>query len=85
LGWAPGGRNGSPLHRSHAPSVAAGVSAELFRIGFGGAGDRQAGLLGALTVTPAQWMVIDAGGTLGLGVGSPDVVFIGLTTNLGRL
>jgi hypothetical protein len=62
-----------------------GVTAELFRISAGAAGPRQAGLLGALTVTPVQWIVIDAGGTLGLGSGSPDVIFLGLTTNLGRL
>jgi hypothetical protein len=62
-----------------------GVTAELFRISAGAAGPRQAGLLGALTVTPVQWIVIDAGGTLGLGSGSPDVIFVGLTTNLGRL
>jgi hypothetical protein len=62
-----------------------GVTAELFRISAGAAGPRQAGLLGALLVTPVQWFVIDAGGTLGLGSGSPDVIFLGLTTNLGRL
>ncbi len=64
---------------------AIGVSAELFRISAGAAGPRQAGLLGAVTVTPVQWMVIDAGGTVGLGSGSPDAIFLGLTTNLGRL
>ena len=62
-----------------------GLTAELYRISAGSAGPRQAGLLGALVVTPVQWMVIDIGGTTGLGSGSPDVVFIGLTTNLGRL
>lgn len=62
-----------------------GATAELFRIGSGAAGPRQAGLLGALTVTPVQWMVIDAGGALGLGGGSPNTLFLGLTTNLGRL
>ena len=62
-----------------------GVTAELFRISAGAAGPRQAGLLGAVTVTPVQWMVIDLGGTRGLGTGSSDALFIGLTTNLGRL
>ncbi len=61
------------------------VTAELYRISAGAAGPRQAGLLGALLVTPVQWIVIDAGGTLGLGSGSPNVIFLGLTTNLGRL
>ncbi len=67
------------------PLGALGVQAELFHISAGAAGQRQAGLLGALTVTPVQWMVIDAGGTVGLGSASPDVLFLGLTTNLGRL
>ena len=62
-----------------------GLSAELYRIGGGAAGPRQAGLLGALTLSPVQWIVIDAGGTVGLGSASPDVIFLGLTTNLGRL
>ncbi|HKC47585.1 MAG TPA: hypothetical protein VKB63_08300 [Gemmatimonadales bacterium] len=62
-----------------------GITAELFRISAGAAGPRQAGLLGAVLVTPVQWLVIDIGGTLGLGAGSPDVIFLGLTTNLGRL
>jgi len=61
------------------------VTAELYRISAGAAGPRQAGLLGAVLVTPAQWLVIDIGGTLGLGAGSPDVIFLGVTTNLGRL
>jgi len=62
-----------------------GVTAELFRIGAGGAGSRTAGLLAAVVVTPVQWMTLDAGGTIGLGDGSPDVLFFGATTNLGRL
>lgn len=61
------------------------VTAEVYRISAGAAGPRQAGLLGALLVTPVQWIVIDAGGTLGLGSGSPDVLFFGVTTNFGRL
>lgn len=62
-----------------------GLSAELYRISSGAAGPRQAGLLGALTVSPVRWIVVDAGGSIGLGAGSPDVIFLGLTTNLGRL
>jgi hypothetical protein len=77
--WLTTGSFSRPL------GAALGVTAELFRISAGAAGARQAGLLGALTVTPVQWMVIDAGGTVGLGSGSPDVVFFGITTNLGRL
>lgn len=67
------------------PLGALGVAAELFRISVGAAGPRQSGLLGALLVTPAQWIVIDVGGTIGLGSGSPDVIFLGATTNFGRL
>ncbi len=62
-----------------------GLTAELYRISAGAAGPRQAGLLGAVLVTPVRWMVIDLGGTLGLGSGSPDAIFVGVTTNLGRL
>ncbi|HTH65830.1 MAG TPA: hypothetical protein VL563_14175 [Gemmatimonadales bacterium] len=67
------------------PLGALGVAAELFRISAGAAGPRQAGLLGALLVTPVQWLVIDVGGTIGLGSGSADAVFLGATTNFGRL
>lgn len=67
------------------PLGALGVTAELFRISAGAAGPRQAGLLGGLLVTPVHWMVIDVGGTIGLGSGSPDVIFLGATTNFGRL
>jgi hypothetical protein len=66
-------------------SGSVGLSAELFRISAGAAGSRQAGLLGALTVSPVEWIVIDIGGTRGLGSGSANVIFIGLTTNLGHL
>jgi hypothetical protein len=62
-----------------------GLTAEFYRIGAGAAGPRQAGLLSAVLFTPVQWVVIDLGGTLGLGSGNRDVIFIGLTTNLGRL
>lgn len=70
---------------SRAVGGAMGLSGELFRISAGAAGARQAGLLGALTVTPVRWMVIDAGGAVHLGAGSPDVRFVGVTMNLGRL
>jgi hypothetical protein len=62
-----------------------GAAGELFRISAGGAGPRQAGLLGALTFAPAQWVVLDGGGIAGLGSGSPEALFVGITTNLGRL
>lgn len=66
-------------------SGSVGLSGELFRVSAGAAGSRQAGLLGALAVSPVEWIVIDIGGTRALGSGSPNVVFIGLTTNLGHL
>jgi hypothetical protein len=62
-----------------------GVAAELFRIGAGAAGARQAGFLGAVSVSPSPWMVLDAGGITGLGAGSMDTLFAGITTNLGHL
>jgi hypothetical protein len=62
-----------------------GTAAELFRIGAGDAGARQAGLLGAVTFAPAPWIVIDGGGIAGLGAASPGALFLGITTNLGHL
>lgn len=61
------------------------VSAELYEITAGGAGARQAGVLGALAWRAADEVVIDAGGVAGLGAGSPNHLFAGLTTNLGRI
>lgn len=62
-----------------------GAAGELFRISAGAAGARQAGVLGALTFAPAPWIVLDGGGIAGLGSGSPEALFVGITTNLGRL
>ena len=62
-----------------------GVAFELFDFTAGGAGPRQRGLLGALMVTVADWVVVDAGGVRGLVDGTPDQVFVGMTTNLGRI
>lgn len=62
-----------------------GAAGELFRVSAGGAGSRQAGLLGALTFAPALWVVLDGGGIVGLGSGSPEALFVGITTNLGHL
>ena len=39
----------------------------------------------ALLITPAEWVVVDAGGLWGMAVGTPDQVFLGLTTTLGRI
>ena len=61
-----------------------GVTGECFDFTPGGAGPRFAGLLGALTIRVAPWAVVDAGGQHGTTPNSPDALFVGLTTNLGR-
>ena len=63
----------------------AGVAVELFDFTVGGAGPRQRGFLAALMVTVAEWMVVDGGGVRGLVGGTPDQLFLGMTTNLGRI
>jgi hypothetical protein len=63
----------------------AGVAVELFDFTGGGAGPRQRGFLAALMLTVADWVVVDAGGVRGLVDGTPDQVFLGVTTNLGRI
>ncbi len=55
------------------------------RIAPGGAGSRLAGVLGAATIRLAEWAVVDAGGAVGATDGTPDQLFLGITTNLGRL
>ena len=90
LGPVALGTGGSPLRWFH--SVGAAIGGE--RYGFtgeaygysAGAGEpAQWGALGAVTVRLAQWVVVDAGGSVGLWRDTPDVVFVGLTTNLGRV
>ena len=63
----------------------AGVTGELFQFTAGGAGPRLAGVLGAVTIRLAEWAVLDAGGAAGATAATPDQVFVGITTNLGRL
>ena len=62
-----------------------GVAFELFDFTGGGAGPRQRGFLAALLVTVSQWVVVDGGGVRGLVGGTPDQLFVGMTTNLGRI
>src|SRR5437667_351213 len=62
----------------------AGITLEVFRFNAGGAGLRHAGLLGAVTVRLAEWVVADAGGVARTASGTPDQLFVGITTNLGR-
>jgi hypothetical protein len=63
----------------------AGITGELFHFTTGGVGPRLAGVLGAVTIRLAEWAVIDAGGAAGATTTTPDQLFVGLTTNLGRL
>jgi hypothetical protein len=58
---------------------------ELFLFTAGAAGPRQRGFLGAVLVTLAEWAIVDLGGVVGWGGGTPDQVFVGLTSNFGRL
>src|SRR2546426_679693 len=62
-----------------------GVAAEVYGYTSGGAGAGQGGLLGAVTVRPAVWLVVDGGGVVGLGAAGRDQLFLGVTTNLGRI
>jgi len=62
-----------------------GVAFELFDFTAGAAGPQQRGLLGAALVTVVEWAVVDVGGVLGLTRLSPDQLFLGVTTNVGRI
>jgi hypothetical protein len=42
-------------------------------------------VLGAVTIRVAEWAVVDAGGSVGATEETPDQLFVGITTNLGRL
>jgi hypothetical protein len=70
---------------SHGGVGPVGLAAELFDFTAGGAGPRQRGLLAAIMVTVVDWVVVDAGGVRRLVDGTPDQVFVGVTTNLGRI
>jgi hypothetical protein len=63
----------------------AGVTVEVFHFTSGGAGPRLAGVLGAMTLRLAEWAVVDAGGAVRTTSDTPDQLFVGVTTNLGRL
>jgi len=63
----------------------AAMAFELFDFTAGAAGPRQRGFLAALMVTVAEWVVVDGGGVRGLVGGTPDQLFVGMTTNLGRI
>ena len=62
-----------------------GLAAEAFRFSAGGTGPRQAGVLAAVTLRPARWVVLDAGGVAPATPGTARQLFLGLTSNLGRV
>jgi hypothetical protein len=64
---------------------AIGVTVEAFNFSAGAAGPRLAGILGAVTARLAPWAVADVGGVIRGAHDSPNEVFAGITTNLGRL
>jgi hypothetical protein len=65
------------------PRVALAV--ELYDFTSGAAGGAQRGFLYSVLLTFAEWAVVDFGGVWGLRGGTDDQVFVGLTTNFGRL
>jgi len=62
-----------------------GLTAECFAFTPGAAGPRFEGVLGAVTARLAPWVVLDLGGVRRIATGSPNSLFLGLTTNLGRV
>lgn len=62
-----------------------GLTLETFGLTAGGAGPELAGVLGAATFRATHWAVVDAGGVYGATGDTQDQLFIGLTTNFGRL
>src|SRR5437763_1320962 len=85
LRGGPGLRGGRAGTRGSRTFGRAGLAVELFEFTPGGAGPRLAGVLGAATIRLAEWAVVDAGGAVGATGGTPDQLFLGITTNLGRL
>ena len=64
---------------------AAALTTELFGFTEGGVAPALAGALVAVLITPGEWVVVDVGGVWGATSQTSDQVFVGLTTNLGRL
>ena len=62
-----------------------GVTLEAFQFTAGAAGARLAGILGGVTFRLTNWAIADVGGVARTATGTPDQVFLGLTTNLGRV
>ncbi len=90
LGPVALGAGASPARWFH--SVGAGVAlgryglaTELYGVTAGAGESAEGGALGAVTVRPAEWIVVDAGGSVGLWRETPHLVFVGVTTNLGAV
>ena len=90
LGPVELGGGASPLRWFH--SVGAGVAlgrygltTELYGFTAGAGESAEWGALGAVTVRPAEWIVVDAGGSVGLWRETPHLLFVGVTTNLGAV
>jgi hypothetical protein len=62
-----------------------GLTTELYGLTAGAGEFAEWGALGAVTVRPAEWVVVDAGGSVGLWRETPHLLFVGVTTNLGAL
>ena len=62
-----------------------GATLEAFNFTAGGAGPQFSGILGAVTIRLAAWAIADAGGERRLSSGSLSQIFLGLTTNIGRV
>ena len=62
-----------------------GLTTELYGFTAGAGESAEWGALGAVTVRPAEWIVVDAGGSVGLWRETPHLLFVGITTNLGAV
>ena len=62
-----------------------GLTTELYGFTAGAGESAEWGALGAVTVRPAEWIVVDAGGSVGLWRETPHLLFVGVTTNLGAV
>src|SRR5438445_182594 len=84
------GSGGSPLRWFHSVGAAIssgryGLTSEAYGYSAGAGQPAQWGALAAVTLRLAQWVVLDAGGSVGLWRDTPDLAVGGLTTNLGRV
>ena len=63
----------------------AALTTEFFGFTTGGVGPALSGALVAVLITPGERVVVDAGGVWGVTRQTPDQLFLGVTTNLGRI